>query len=302
MRLHLPDSALSARRVGLIAVASAGLLLLGGCSSAEQDSINRLAQPEGVTDRTDAIASLWMGSWLAAMITGVVVWALIGYACVKFRRRRDDEVPVQTRYNLPIEILYTVAPVIMVLVFFYFTVVTQNHTLAEAKQTTGSAQGADHTITVVGQQWSWTFNYDKDDLDGQTVVYDGGTTQDRPTLYLPVKKSVDIQLRSPDVIHSFWVPAFLFKMDVIPGRDNHFSFTPTRTGTFIGRCAELCGVYHSRMLFDVKVVSEADYTAHLQDLQQRGNIGPALGGSEVNQQNGLINEVQDNDQSTGASE
>jgi cytochrome c oxidase subunit 2 len=233
----------------------------------------------------------------------VVVWALIGYACVKFRRRKDDEVPVQTRYNLPIEILYTVAPVIMVLVFFYFTVVTQNETLAEASETSGSADRADHTVTVVGQQWSWTFNYDKDEaLDGRTTVYEGGTTADRPTLYLPVNKSVEIRLNSPDVIHSFWVPAFLFKMDVIPGRDNTFSFTPTREGTFIGRCAELCGVYHSRMLFDVAVVSEADYAAHLRQLQQRGNIGPALGGTEVNQQNGMQNEVQDNDQSTGASE
>jgi len=302
LRLHPPDSASRVRGVGVIAVASVGLLLLGGCSSTEQDSIKRLAQPEGVTDRTDALASLWMGSWLAALLTGIVVWALIGYACVVFRRRKDDEVPVQTRYNLPIEILYTVAPVIMVLVFFYFTVVTQNETLAEASETT-SGDAAEHTVTVVGQQWSWTFNYDKDSaLDGKTTVFDAGTTANRPTLYLPVNKTVDIKLRSPDVIHSFWVPAFLFKMDVIPGRDNHFSFTPTREGTFIGRCAELCGVYHSRMLFDVKVVSEDDYAGHLRQLQQRGNIGPALGGSEVDQQNGMQNEVQDNDQSTGASQ
>ncbi len=113
---------------------------------------------------------------------------------------------------------------------------------------------------------------------------------------------MEFKLESPDVIHSFWVPAFLFKMDVVPGRDNHFSLTPTREGTFVGRCAELCGVYHSRMLFTVKVVSEADYATHLRQLQERGQIGPALGGSEVNQQNGLADEVQDNDQSTGASE
>jgi cytochrome c oxidase subunit 2 len=120
-------------------------------------------------------------------------------------------------------------------------------------------------------------------------------------LVLPVDESVEIKLRSPDVNHSFWVPAFLFKMDVIPGRDNHFSFTPTRTGTFVGRCAELCGTYHNRMLFSVKVVSEADYTTYLQGLKAKGSIGPALGGSEVNNQvNRRVNEVQDNDQSTGA--
>jgi cytochrome c oxidase subunit 2 len=244
--------------------------------------------------------SLWLGSWIAALIVGVVVWGLIGYASVKYRRRHDDEIPVQTRYNLPIEILYTVAPVVIVLVLFYFTVVTQNETLAEASEDTGRT---DHTITVVGQQWSWTFNYDKDEaLDGSTTVYDVGTTADRPTLVLPVDESVEIKLRSPDVVHSFWVPAFLFKMDVVPGRDNHFSFTPTREGTFVGRCAELCGVYHSRMLFDVKVVSADEYAQHLKTLQEAGNIGPALGGSEVDQQDGLQNEVQDNDQSTGASE
>ncbi|MEO5709727.1 MAG: cytochrome c oxidase subunit II, partial [Nocardioidaceae bacterium] len=79
-----------------MAMVSSATLLLASCSTAEQDSIKRLAQPEGVTDRTDGIHSLWMGSWLAAMIVGVLVWGLIGYACVKFRRRRDDEIPVQT--------------------------------------------------------------------------------------------------------------------------------------------------------------------------------------------------------------
>jgi cytochrome c oxidase subunit II len=293
LSLQLPKRA---RSIALVAMASGAALLVSSCSVADQEEIKRLAQPEGVTDRTPGMASLWMGAWLAAILVGIVVWGLIGYACVKFYRRRDDEIPVQTRYNLPIEILYTIAPVVMVLVFFFFTVTVQNEVLAEPK-----SGGADHKLIVVGQQWSWTFNYDKDPaLDGSTTVYDGGTTADRPTLYLPVDQSVEVQLRSPDVIHSFWVPAFLFKMDVVPGRDNHFSFTPTREGTFKGRCAELCGTYHSRMLFDVKVVSEAEYKSHLERLQQQGNIGPALGGSEVDQQSGLEEKVQDNDQSTGA--
>ena len=279
MSLQLPKRA---RSIALVTMASAAAVLVSSCSVAGDESMKRLAQPEGVTDRTAGMHSLWMGAWLAAIIVGIVVWGLIGYACVKFYRRRDDEIPVQTRYNLPIEILYTVAPVVMVLVFFFFTVTVQNEVLAD------ETDEADHTVTVVGQQWSWTFNYDKDPaLDGSTTVYDGGTTADRPTLYLPVDKSVDIQLRSPDVIHSFWVPAFLFKMDVIPGRKNHFSLTPTREGTFKGRCAELCGTYHSRMLFNVKVVSEDEYKSHLEQLQQQGNIGPALGGSEVKKQAGL---------------
>jgi cytochrome c oxidase subunit II len=257
--------------------------------------------PVGVTKQAETVQSLWNGSWIAALATGVVVWGLILWSVAFHRKKKHskEELPPQVRYNLPIEILYTVAPVIVVLVLFYFTVVTQNEVLAEATE----SGPPDHTVTVVGQQWSWTFNYDEDEaLDGSTTVYDVGTPADRPTLVLPVNESVDIQLRSPDVIHSFWVPAFLFKLDVVPGRDNHFGFTPTRTGTFVGRCAELCGTYHSRMLFDVRIVSAEEYASHLRRLQQLGNVGQNLGGSEVNQQNGLQNEVQDNDQSTGASE
>lgn len=294
MSLQLPERV---RRVGLMASASAGVLLLSACSAQERNSIRRLAQPEGVTDRTDAIHGLWMGAWLAAILVGILVWGLIGYACIKFRRRRDDEIPVQTRYNLPIEILYTVAPVVMVLVFFFYTVTIQNEVLADA----GENGKPDHTVKVVGQQWSWTFNYYKDPaLDGSTTVFEAGTPAYRPTLVLPVDRSVKIELSSPDVVHSFWVPAFLFKLDVIPGRVNDFSFTPTREGDYVGRCAELCGVYHSRMLFNVKVVSADEYASYLQRLQRQGNTGLALGGSEVERQNGLEEEVQDNDQSTGA--
>jgi cytochrome c oxidase subunit 2 len=287
LRLHLSAHS---RRIGMAAVALCMLLAVSGCggpraSHDEDGGWGRLAEPVGATDRTAQMHSLWMWSWLAAILVGVLVWGLILYSCVKFRRRRDDEIPVQTRYNLPIEILYTVAPVIIVLVLFYFTVTVQNHTLAPVSENNAKA---DHTVTVVGQQWSWTFNYDQDPaLDGKTTVFESGTPAHQPTLELPVNKSVEIHLHSPDVDHSFWVPAFLFKMDVIPGRDNHFSFTPTRKGTFQGRCAELCGTYHSRMLFNVKVVSEADYAAYLKKLEQQGNIGPALGRSGVDEESGL---------------
>jgi len=287
LRLHLSAHS---RRIGMAVVALCGLLAVSGCGGPrarndEDGGWRRLAEPVGATDRTAEMHHLWMWAWLAAIIVGVVVWGLILYSCVKFRRRRDDEIPVQTRYNLPIEILYTVVPIIMVLVLFYFTVRVQNHTLAAAADNGGKA---DHTVTVVGQQWSWTFNYDKDPaLDGKTTVFEAGTPAQQPTLELPVDKSVEIHLHSPDVDHSFWVPAFLFKMDVIPGRDNHFSFTPTRIGTYQGRCAELCGTYHSRMLFNVKIVSEADYAAYLRKLKQQGNIGPALGRSGVDREAGL---------------
>ncbi len=282
-----------ARRAAVAVATGSGFLLLGGCSAKEQVSIKRLAQPVGITDRTTGIHNLWMGSWLVAILVGILVWGLIAYACVKFRRKRDDEIPVQTRYNLPLEILYTVAPVVMVLVFFFFTVKEQSAVLESAEP----SGPPDHVVTVVGQQWSWTFNYDKDPaLDGKTTVFEAGTPAYQPTLVLPVNRSVEFKLRSPDVIHSFWVPAFLFKMDVVPGRDNHFSLTPKLKGSFVGRCAELCGTYHSRMLFNVKVVSETQYATYLKKLQSQGNIGPALGGSEVNHQAGLKDNVKGDNQ------
>ena len=251
------------------------LLILSGCSPEQEGSIKRLAMPVASTKEAPMMHDLWVWSWLAAMITGVLVWGLIFYVAIRYHRRSEDEIPVQTRYNLPIEIFYTIAPVMMVIVFFYFTVDTQN----KVRHTDGHP---DQNVTVVGQQWSWTFNYnlDYDDkkkdyvpVSGEEVVHQGGTTAERPTLWLVKDQSVTFNLDSPDVIHSFWVPAFLFKMDVVPGRENHFTLTPTREGTFEGRCAELCGVYHSRMLFNVKVVDQATYDAHIAELKAQGNTG-----------------------------
>lgn len=289
MSLQLPRRA---RRVGTWTLVSASLLMLGACSSADQDQIKRLAMPEAATDRAPLVNDLWQGAWLAAILVGILVWGLILYAAFRFRRRSEDEIPVQTRYNLPIEILYTIAPVIMVLVFFFFTVQTQDKVLAASP--TGEA---DHTINVVGAKWSWTFNYMGEDAVGGDDVYTAGTPADFPTLVLPVNETVDIKLSSPDVIHSFWVPAFLYKLDVVPGRDNGFSFTPTREGTYAGRCAELCGVYHSRMLFNVKIVSAEEYEQNLMSLKDQGNVGVALGGADATTQTGS-DEVQDDDTSS----
>jgi len=284
--LQLPKRA---RNVALGAVAGAAALMLSGCSVGTKEEWKRVAMPKPASTEGHDMLQLWQWSWVAALAVGVVTWGLILYAVFRYRRRSEDEIPVQTRYNLPIEIFYTVAPIMMVIVFFFFTVKTQDEVLKDV-------QNPDHTITVVGQQWSWTFNYNYDagydhfegrEVGNGPVVYDSGTPANPPTLWLVEDESVEVHLYSPDVIHSFWVPSFLFKMDVFPGRDNHYTFTPTRSGTYEGRCAELCGVYHSRMLFKVKVVDQAAYDAHLAALEKAGNTGPAVGDSDVNKEAGL---------------
>jgi cytochrome c oxidase subunit 2 len=268
------------RRAAIGGLMATALFLLSGCSAETEGEIKRLAMPLGASKEAPYVQNLWDGAWIAAGITGVIVWGLIFFVSARYYRRSENEIPIQTRYNLPIEIFYTIAPIMVVIVFFYFTLDAQSKVLHQDKN-------PDETVTVVGQQWSWTFNYNlgfdraKDEYvpsGGGDVVHEGGTTATRPTLWLVKDKSVEIHLASPDVIHSFWVPVFLFKMDVVPGRDNKFALTPTRTGTFEGRCAELCGVYHSRMLFNVKVVEQAEYDAHLAALAERGNTGPATGG------------------------
>jgi cytochrome c oxidase subunit 2 len=227
---RMPSGSPLWRRAGLVLATSATLLALTGCS-ADRKEFERLGMPvisEGATNNAEGQYELWKWAWVAAMLTGILVWGLIGFAVVKYRRRNDDEIPVQTRYNLPLEILYTLAPVVMVVVFFYFTIEQQNDLDQDIKD-------PDHVVEVVGQQWSWTFNYVADDaLDGETTVFQPGSTDKPPTLYLVKDESVRFNLHSPDVIHDFWVPGFLQKMDVVPGLSNSFSLIPTREGTFAG--------------------------------------------------------------------
>lgn len=254
----------------LLAVAA---VVLSACGKMDDSQIMRLALPQAASDRGDAFWNLWLGTWIAVLVVFLLVFGLIMYAAVRYRRRSDDEIPTQVRYNLPIEALYTIAPIVIVAVFFFHTVTAQNEIIADV-------ENPDHTIQVVGSKWQWTFNYLEPEATNGEPVFDFGDTENLPELTLPVGESVRFELRSPDVIHSFWIPEFYFKMDVVPGegpQKNRFDMTPTREGTFTGRCAELCGLYHSRMIFRVNVVSPEEYQAHLRDLQARGQTGSPAG-------------------------
>jgi cytochrome c oxidase subunit 2 len=256
------------------------LLTLTGCSEETVEQWKRLGLPPPASDRSQYMSDLWIGSWIAAGIVGVFVWGLIGWVVVRYRRRPTNELPVQVRYNLPIEVLYTIAPVIIVAVLFFFTVEKQNEILDKV-------DNPDHEVTVTAQQWSWTFNYVGEDAVGGETVYDAGTAAQLPQLWLVEDQSYAFTLHSPDTIHSFWVPEFYFKRDVIPGHDQTIYLTPDTAGSFAGRCAELCGVQHSRMLFEVHVVDQAAYDAHLQDLADAGQTGLLLGGDDSTTVEGL---------------
>ncbi|MDQ4084633.1 MAG: cytochrome c oxidase subunit II [Actinomycetota bacterium] len=274
------------RRLGVSLAVPAGLVLVSGCTTDTVDQWSRFGLPDSATASAPHTEALWVGAWIAATIVGVLVWGLIIWAAVRYRRRRPDEVPTQVRYNLPIEVLYTVAPFVIIFVLFYHTVVTQNEVLSTQEKNA-------EEILVVAQQWSWTFNYlGEDGRDPANAangddVFDVGTVADFPTLVLPVNKPVKFMLRSQDVVHSFWVPAFYFKMDIVPGRLNTWVTTPTKLGTYAGKCTEFCGLEHSRMLFNVKVVTQREYQQHLQNLRARGDTGVVLGSTEPDRVAGL---------------
>ena len=262
-------------RLVAAAAASSALLFLAGCSADTAGQFKRLGLPEAASDRAPAIGDLWIGAWIAAGIVGVFVWGLLGWVVLKYRTDHN-EMPNQNRYNLPMEIFYTTAPFVIIGVLFYYTILAQNNVQAKVDK-------PDVTIDVVGQKWAWTFNYKSaENTAVGTDVWEAGTINQPTDLYLPVNKAVRFNLSSPDVIHSFWIPAFYEKLDVVPGRKNNFYATPTKEGVFRGKCAELCGTYHSAMLFNVHIVSQQEYDAYLKTLKDKGQTGVAKGASGAN--------------------
>jgi cytochrome c oxidase subunit 2 len=244
------------------------MLSLGACSTSQWETAFGFGWPEGITTQSRAVRGLWTWSIVAALIVGVLVWALIFWVCIVYRRR-DGELPRQTKYNLPIEALYTVVPFIIVAVLFYYTVVTQNFV-------TTTKPTADTTVSITAFKWNWQFIYDqRQDPRTKQAVYTVGTSDAIPVLVVPQNENVRFRVNSNDVIHSFWVPDTLFKRDVFPAatknQNNEFQIRPEVLGSYVGRCAELCGTYHSQMNFEMRVVSPSDYQRYLNALASFGN-------------------------------
>ncbi|PWH05874.1 cytochrome c oxidase subunit II [Brachybacterium endophyticum] len=270
----IPQSPQRPRRLRRVAAGLAlATIALAGCTPAQKRGFLPGAD-DGVqiTDKTERITQLWTGSWIALVLVGLVVWGLAIWCAIAYRRRKNDTgYPVQLRYHMPIEMIFTLVPVVMIMTLFYFT-------QRDVGDIVDQKPDPDVTVNVVAKQWSWDFNYVDADTheDAGVQSFETGTpgaADSLPVLYLPVNKSVEFHLDSRDVVHSFWIPDFLYKKDLFPGHTNSFQVTPTREGTYAGKCAELCGEYHSDMLFNVKVVSQEEYDKHMQELRDNGNDG-----------------------------
>lgn len=238
------------RRLLLLAPA---LIALTGCSK-----VSGLGFDENVSSVNDISLSLWQGAWIAAGVVGVITLILIIWPAIFHRKKVGaPEFPKQTQYNVPVEIAYTIIPFIIVAVLFYFTAVKQSEITEKSPSTVS------HEIGVVGFQWSWQFVYPE--AGPKAVVT--GTPAQPPTLVVPLGERVRYTITANDVVHGFWIPAFMIQIQNLPGVTNYIEFTANKLGSFPGRCNILCGRNHSQMLFTVKVVTPSEYENYLETLK-----------------------------------
>jgi cytochrome c oxidase subunit II len=255
-----------AKLVGLIGLVS---LAATGCSV--HDAL-RFGWPTGVTPQAERMRELWTWSTLAALAVGVLMWTLMLWPVV-FHRKRSDEMPKQTQYNLPLELMYTGIPFVIILVLFYFTYVTQNYVNENKAK-------ADVKVEVVSFQWNWEFRYPDAQTQLGQPVDTVGSSEVIPLLVVPAERLVEYRISSKDVIHSFFVPDFLFKRDTFPRPEknntvNVFQNRIDRPGAFVGRCAELCGTYHSMMYFEVRALPPDLFDDYL-EIRKRANLQTGL--------------------------
>jgi cytochrome c oxidase subunit 2 len=244
-----------ARAVRPAAAVAVVVVVLGsaGCGS-------RLGLPESATSQGDEVTWLWRIVVVLAILVTLLIWGLTTVVVVASLRRRrggegGDDIPAQHQYRTGIEIAYTAAPLAIVMGILALTFVVTTRVTA--------AQRPDLTVDVIGFQWQWQFRYPDRRLQ---INGDAGTL---PQLWLPVGRNVRFNLTSPDVIHSFWVPDFLEKRDMIPGGTNVIDVTVKAPGQWIGRCAEYCGFDHWRMKFAVCAVAPADFDGWIAQLAPR---------------------------------
>lgn len=235
-------------RTDIVRILAVGLpaLLLGGC----------IFPPEPATTEADEVRTLFLVIFFLGAAVFVGVEGFLLYAVVRYRRR-DDRLPVQYHGNTRVEIVWTVIPTIIVLILFVTSMVTLGDISARSDDPV--------VIEVEAQQFSWSFHY----ANGVDVT---GNPPEPPAMVVPTGEPVRLVLRSDDVIHSFFVPAFLVKKDAIPfgqgQAPNELEFTVKDPGIYRGQCAEFCGDLHAHMTFAVDARSPADFATWLETAAQ----------------------------------
>lgn len=236
---------LSGARRSIVAAAAravAASAFLAGCGE-------ELGAPTPATEQGESIVDLWRALLIAATALGLIVVVLAGFGIVRYRERRhqrDEALPYQGHGNGILEAVYVAIPALVVAGFFAYT-------LRIGDIVNDTADDADVVVDVTGYRWGWRFEYPDEAVVIESIA------GERPELVLPVDSTIRFHLGSDDVIHSFFVPSFLTKRDVIPGLSTSFDVDTRRTGTFRGHCAEFCGLDHARMNFTVVVVEQAEY-------------------------------------------
>jgi len=195
---------------------------------------------------------------ICVFVAALILWIMVRY------NTRANPVPSKTAHNTVIEVVWTIVPVIILVIV---AIPSFKLLYYEAAIPT-----PDVKIKAIGKQWFWSYEY-----PAANIVYDSlglsdadNVKQGKPRLlgvdnpiYVPVNKVVELETTGADVIHSWAVPAFGVKIDSIPGRLNHSWFKATKEGVYYGQCSELCGVRHAYMPIEVHVVSQAAYDAWL---------------------------------------
>jgi cytochrome c oxidase subunit 2 len=217
------------------------VVILGGCSffGGGPQSVNH---PAGSNMQT--IWDLFVPIFWMSVVVFVIVQGVLIYSVIRFRRKPGSPEPHPTHGNTKLEITWTIVPALILAVITVPTLAT----ISSFAKTPGAGSV---TVQVVGHQWWWEFDY-----PGEGVV-------SADEMHVPIGTKINVQLRSDDVIHSFWVPKLAGKQDVVPNQDNHLWFVGNEIGTFRGQCAEFCGTQHANMAFTVVVESQADYDAWL---------------------------------------
>ncbi|MEO5965900.1 MAG: cytochrome c oxidase subunit II [Candidatus Limnocylindrales bacterium] len=253
--------------VAVVAIAAIALLAAGITPERAWNSFFPVGGTGGVTDRSRDVQRLYDIVFYIAAVVFILVEGLIVYSVFRYRRKSTDtDLPPQIHGNNLVEVIWTVIPTAIVLVLFALSWQTINQVEAKVP--------AEVHVRAVAARYQWSFDYLA--ADGKTILF----TQSLPVgedggLVLPVGEPVLIDLRSEDVIHAFYVPKFLFKRDVVPGRLNQFNFTVDEPGTYRGQCAELCGPFHGSMLFEVHARPKAEFDQWLADQIAKANATPA---------------------------